>query len=141
VGHQDSRCTLIAIFLNKSNFLQRRPGRCTPDKLRARAPAWPHSPCLARLPTQQRGDGLLPSEPIGPSLFSLSSKKKRQTTLAYRPFRVAVALSCISGVVYLYREMFFVGFSAATSCYHCVHIVFLLYDFDRFSYSLSTASC
>jgi hypothetical protein len=84
---------------------------------------------------------LLPSEPIGPSLFSLSSKKKRQTTLACRPFRAAVALPCVSGVVYLYRDTLFVSFSAATECYHCVHIASLLHDFESLSYSLSTASC
>jgi hypothetical protein len=58
------------------------------------------------------------------------------------PFRVAVALPCVSGVVYLCRDMFFfVDFSSATACYHCVHIASFLHDFNRFSYSLSTTSC
>jgi hypothetical protein len=65
--------------------------------------------------------------------------KKRDKLLC--PFRVAVALPCVSGVVYLCRDTFFVGFSAATACYHCVHVASFLHDFDRFSYSLSTASC
>jgi hypothetical protein len=66
--------------------------------------------------------------------------KRRETTSAYHPFHVAVALPCVSGVVYLCRDTFFVSFSTATLCYHCVHIVFLLHDFG-FSYSLSTTSC
>jgi hypothetical protein len=65
--------------------------------------------------------------------------KKRDKLLC--PFRVAVALPCVSGVVYLCRDTFFVGFSAATACYYCIHIASFLHDFDRFSYSLSTASC
>jgi hypothetical protein len=69
------------------------------------------------------------------------NKKRRQTTSACCPFRVAVALPCVSSVAYLCRNMFFVDFSAATACYHCVHIVFLLHNFDRFSYSFSTTSC
>jgi hypothetical protein len=69
------------------------------------------------------------------------TKKERQTTLACRPFRVVVVLSCVSGVVYLCCNTLFVSFSAATECYHCVHIASLLHDFKSFSYSLSTASC
>jgi hypothetical protein len=70
-----------------------------------------------------------------------NTKKRRQTTLACYPFRVAVALPCFFGVVYFCSDTFFIGFTVATACYHCVHIVFLLHDFDCFSYSLSTTSC
>jgi hypothetical protein len=49
-------------------------------------------------------------------------KKKRATLLCL--FRVAVALPCVSGVVYLCRDAFFVVFSTATACCHwCPHIV------------------
>jgi hypothetical protein len=65
--------------------------------------------------------------------------KKRDKLLC--PFHVAVALPCVSGVVHLCRDIFFVVFSAVTACYHCVHIASFLNDFDHFSYSLSTASC
>jgi hypothetical protein len=65
--------------------------------------------------------------------------KKKDKLLC--PFRIAVALPCVSGIVYLCHVIFFVGFSAATACYHCVHIASFLHDFDRFSYSLSIASC
>jgi hypothetical protein len=65
-------------------------------------------------------------------------KKRRQTTLsvshrrrAAMCFRCRISLPC----------HIFVGFSAATACYHCVQIAYLLHDFDRFSYSLSTTSC
>jgi hypothetical protein len=81
---------------------------------------------------------------IGPLQFRPNFhtvKKKRQTTSAYRPFRVVVVLPCISSVVYLCCDTFFVVFSAVTACYHYVHIASLLHDFDRFSYNLSTASC
>jgi hypothetical protein len=66
--------------------------------------------------------------------------QKRQTTLACRPCRVVVVLPCVSGVVYLCRDTFFIDFSAATVCYHYIHIAFFLHNFDRFSYSLSTTS-
>jgi hypothetical protein len=71
--------------------------------------------------------------------YTRHTYKKRDILLC--PFRVAVALSCVSGVVYLCRDTFFVDFSSATACYHCVHIASFLHDFDRFSYSLSIASC
>jgi hypothetical protein len=66
-------------------------------------------------------------------------KKKRDKLLCL--FHVAVTLPCVSGVVYLYFDIFFIIFSAVTACSHCVHIASFLHDFDRFSYSLSTASC
>jgi hypothetical protein len=136
-----------------------RPGRRSAEIVWGPAPqrsqlAWP----LAR---PRRSSGI--QRQFGPLLFrpnfelvkkkeQKKKKKKgdvhaRHTYISIKkdkllcPFRVAVALPCVSGVIYLYRDTFFFDFSTATACYHCVHIAYLLHDFDRFSYSLSTTSC
>jgi hypothetical protein len=148
-----SPCQQSPIDLHQKNNNQRAspraPGRG--DRLGSGASSSARPAPLARA---RRTSGV--QRQIGPLLFrpkfELVKKKyrgractrrtyKKRRDILLCPFRVAVALSCVSGVIYLCRNTFFVGFSAATACYHCVHIASFLHDFDRFSYSLSTTSC
>jgi hypothetical protein len=88
--------------------------------------------CLGRFSKKNRKKGTCLHTP------HLYIKKKRQTTLfVSRRRRAAVRFR---RRISLPRHVF-VDFSSATVCYYCVHIASFLHDFDRFTYSLSTASC
>jgi hypothetical protein len=137
---RSDRQSSIAKSKNKKKASAPRPGRLGAETVWSPAPASSARPAslawVRRTSGVQRQIGPLHFRPkfnilsvkkqkkIGDVPTHATPIKKRQTTLACRPFCIAVALPCGSGVVYRYFDMFFVSFlyrdSVLPPCPHSV---------------------